>query len=333
MVATDDNMIVGRTADFERDQSLETVLREINAVIPGTLQPPYSAPRMPVVLIVGAPRSGTTLMSQWLAASGLFAYPSNLIARFYGNPYFGGKVQQALLTFDKNRQIFTDDQNLSFSSDLGRTDGALAPSEFWYFWRQYFQFGDINYLTAEEQKDVDVDGFLTGLAGLEAAQCLPIVMKAMNLNWNLPYLDSIIPHVLFINVEREPLYNVQSLVGARERFFDDRSRWYSFKPPAYPELAEKSPLEQVVGQIYHNRAGVREGLSHVNSSRQMTVDYTTFCNDPQSVMSMIKTKFADQGFKIDAAYDGPERFSESRALKLTDSEIETIKTVIEQYKF
>ena len=36
-----------------------------------------------VVLVVGGPRSGSTVMMQWLASSGVFAYPSNLLSRFY----------------------------------------------------------------------------------------------------------------------------------------------------------------------------------------------------------------------------------------------------------
>ena len=332
-MASRDDMNIGRTTDFERDQSLESVLAEINSAIPDTLLPPYDTPQMPVVFIVGAPRSGTTLMSQWLAASGLFAYPSNLIARFFGNPYLGAKIQQALITSDSNRQIFTEDQTFSFSSDLGRTDGALAPSEFWYFWRRFFDFGDISFMSEEELEAVDTKGFLSGLAGLEAAQGMPIVTKAMNMNWNLPYLDSVMPHVLFINVERDPFFNVQSLLHARERFFGDRERWYSFKPPAYIKLKDKPALEQVVGQIFHNREGVRAGLEDVGADRKLTVDYTAFCSNPASVMATIKDKFSAQGFDLPDTYDSPESFKESRSVKLSEEEASEAKRLIAQHDF
>lgn len=330
-MASRDDMNVGRTTDFERDQSLESVLAEINSAIPDTMTPPYDTPQMPVVFIVGAPRSGTTLMSQWLAASGLFAYPSNLIARFFGNPYLGAKIQQALITSDSNRQVFTEDQTFSFSSDLGRTDGALAPSEFWYFWRRFFQFGDISFMSEKELESVDTKGFLSGLAGLEAAQGMPIVTKAMNMNWNLSFLDSIMPHVLFINVERDPFYNVQSLLYARERFFGDRDRWYSFKPPAYPELCKKPALEQVVGQIFHNREGVRAGLKTISPKRQLTIDYASFCDDPKSTMALIKGKFAAQGFDLPNTNEGPDSFKASRSVHLTAEETTETNRLIAQY--
>lgn len=326
-------MNIGRSKDFVRDQSLEAVLKELNDAIPHTLAPPYAVPRYPVVFIVGAPRSGTTLMSQWLAASGMFAYPSNLIARFFGNPYMGARIQQALLTFDSNRQIFTEDQTLAFSSDLGRTDGALAPSEFWYYWRRFFSFDHTNYLEENELAQIDVDDFLNGLAGLEAALAAPVATKAMILNWNLPFLDKILPNVLFINVERDPLYNAQSLLQARERFFNDRSRWYSFKPPEFDMLAAEPPLSQVVGQIYYNRKGVRDGLATIDENRQLNVDYSEFCADPKHTMSLIKKKFSDQGFELSGDYVGPEMFKESRTVRLSQDEVADIEGAIARYDF
>ncbi|HEX2282073.1 MAG TPA: hypothetical protein VHG52_09970, partial [Thermomicrobiales bacterium] len=40
----------------------------------------------PVILIVGAPRSGTTVLMQWLQQVGV-AVPTNIAARFSRNPY------------------------------------------------------------------------------------------------------------------------------------------------------------------------------------------------------------------------------------------------------
>lgn len=326
-------MNIGRSKEFVRDQSLEDVLKELNQSIPGCMSPPYETPQYPVVLIVGAPRSGTTLMLQWLAASGMFAYPSNLIARFYGNPYMGARIQQATLTYDSNRQIFTKEQSLAFSSDLGRTEGALAPSEFWYFWRRFFEFGDTNFLKAEKLAQIDTHAFLTGLAGLEAALSAPIATKGMILNWNLPFLDKVLPHALFINVERDPFYNAQSLLQARERFFGDRKRWYSFKPPEYDLLSNEPPLSQVVGQIYYNRTGVQDGLAAVEKSRKLSIDYSAFCANPKHVMSLIIKKFAEQGFDLEDHYSGPSSFKESRSVRLSQNECAEIESAIANYEF
>ena len=52
--------------------------------------------RFSKVFVVGALRSGTTLFTQWLATTGLTAYPTNLLSRFYGAPLVGAKIQQLL---------------------------------------------------------------------------------------------------------------------------------------------------------------------------------------------------------------------------------------------
>lgn len=328
-----DEMNIGRSAAFERNTQLEEVLKEINTAILPIAGAPYSAPKHPVIFIVGAPRSGTTLMSQWLSALGPFGYPSNLIARFYANPYFGARIQQALFTFDPHGQIAGGHDAQEFTSDLGRTMGATAPSEFWYYWRQFFKFGDIQHLSDEALGEVDVDSFLKGLAGLEAALSLPLVMKAMNLNWNLSFLNQIMPNVLFINVVRDPFLNAQSLLFARERFFDDRSRWYSFKPPEYETLKLQSPIEQVVGQIYHTRRAVTEGLADIRDERKLTVSYEDFCADPAGVYKSVRNRLQAQGYVLDAPYKGDTAFSVKTSVKLAASEVDEMKAAVAQYDF
>lgn len=326
-------MNVGRTADFERSSNLETVLSEINTGITDCLQPPYSVPKHPVVFILGAPRCGTTLMLQWLAASGRFSYPSNLIARFFGNPYLGARIQQALHTFDPQQQIFGAQSAPEFASDLGRTNGALAASEYWYFWRRFFEFGQINKMSDSELANVDTAGFLEGIAGIEAAQKLPFVAKAMIMNWHVPFLDRIVPNALFIDVRRDPFFNAQSLLFARERFFGDRNRWYSFKPPEYEEIRGKPAPEQVVAQIYHSRRAVTQGLQQVDENRKLVVDYSAFCADPANIYGQILGKLEAQGYVADHSYNGPPEFHESRRVRLEKPDEEAIRTEINRLDF
>jgi hypothetical protein len=208
----------------------------------------------------------------------------------------------------------------------------LAPSEFWYFWRRFFKFGLINKLSDQELAELDSAGFLEGLAGLEAAQGLPIATKAMNLNWNLPFLDKIMPHTIFVNVVRDPFYNAQSLLFARERFFNDRSRWYSFKPPEYHQLKDKPAIEQVVGQIYYNRSAVRDGLSDVAQDRKIDVNYSDFCANPKGTYEAIAEKMSAQSYNL-PAYAGPKAFKESQSVKLTDADAAEMKSLIANYDF
>jgi len=320
----------GRSAEFERSASLETLLAEVNGAIGDVLAAPYERPRYPVILIMGAPRSGTTLTSQWLSALGPFSYPSNLAARFYANPYLGARIQQILVDADHGNQLGLN-RSQAFSSALGKTEGALAPSEFWYFWRQFFSFGEIQTLSDAALDAADGAGFLRGLAGLEAAFDKPLVLKGMIMDWHIPYLDSLLDKVVFLNVERDPFYAAQSLYFARERFFSDPTRWYSFKPPEYETLKKQSVPVQLAGQIHYTRSAVAAGLAKVDRARKLTFAYEDFCRDPAKVYAALESRLARQAYGPLPAYDGQQRFDATNTVKLDDQMAAALREALQQF--
>src|SRR5689334_1008692 len=90
---------------FRRNSKLEELLRETNQLLApseAAAVADFRMPRFPVVLIVGAARSGSTVTMQWLAQTGTFAYPTNLLSRFYGAPSIGARIQQILTKYDHN---------------------------------------------------------------------------------------------------------------------------------------------------------------------------------------------------------------------------------------
>lgn len=304
----------GRRDSFARNTDLEQLLGQLNGALEQLPPLPCSAtaPRQPLILIVGAPRSGTTLLSQWLASSGECSYPSNLISRFYSAPAIGALVQQMLFSADHQfRDEFHDlqlDGGEAFQSELGKTSGVLAPNEFWYFWRRFFPYGDIQQLPAEAFDAVDQARLLRELGEFEAVSGLPLAMKGMCFNWNLPQLQRLLPGVLFINVVREPVATAASLLGARERFYGDRSAWYSFRPPEYEWLQHRPVEEQVVGQVYFTRQAVAQGLLEVPAERQITVSYETFCAEPFAFHRQLSERLETLGGHPFGDYRGVKAF-------------------------
>lgn len=316
-----------RSEQYQRNPRLEALLEELGALfapVEAQVVDGLRAPERPVVLVVGAPRSGTTLLMQWLAQLDLFAYPTNLLARFYRAPYIGARIQQ-LLTDPAYayRDELGDLQAAKggFDSDLGKTRGALAPSEFWYFWRRFFPAADEDWSQPSEHAGLEGrDRFLKELAALERAFARPLAMKAMIANWNLPVLDALLERVVFLHVRRDPLYNAQSLLQARERFFGDRTRWYSFKPPQAAQLEGLDPVEQVVGQVVLTQHAIAQGLSAIACDRRLEVDYEAFCADPRACFATLAERLAGQGFDAPGAYAGPESFAVSNAWRLGAAE-------------
>lgn len=288
----------GRAKEFARDNRLETALGQMNAALSTAGTGPYDKPKYPVIIIVGCPRSGTTPALQWLSATGRFAYPSNLLARFYENPYVGALTQRVLIDFDAGNQIGMQ-QPEGFSSQLGKTMGGSAPSEFWYFWRRFFKFGELQQMPKETVSASDHAAFLKGLAGIEAVFDRPVVLKGMIMNWHLPFLDTLLDKVVFLNMERESFYTAQSLYHARQKFFGSVNNWYSFKPAEYNFLKDRSPIEQVAGQAVYTRSAVREGLASIANEKQLTLQLEDLCNNTETAYSRLQDKLEEQGYQLE----------------------------------
>jgi hypothetical protein len=320
-----------RKSQFSKNLALEDLLKKLNELLAGVQEKvcrQYTAPVFPPVFIVGCARSGTTLLIQWLAGSGCFTYPSNFISRFYGSPNIGGLIQQML--FD-SRFAFNEEMsglNLKpedwFKSDLGKTNGLLAPNEFWYFWRRFFDYGDIQFLDDTKLKQIDTRTLLSELAALEDVFKLPLLMKALIVNWNLKFIADQIKNAIFLYIKRNSFFNIQSLLEARKKYFEDIQKWYSFKPLEYTTLKDKDPVSQVVGQVYYTNKAVRKGLSAINESRWLEIKYEDLCYSPRTVWENMSVLMRNNGYQLDPKYDGPVQFECMNKSKITDSEKEEI---------
>ena len=324
-----------RTSYFKKDASLESVLKELNEVI-SPIQSQHTTEEVgPIVLLMGCPRAGSTAMLQWLASTGAFSYPTNLIARFYKNPYVGIRVQQALLDYDPINQIGFDLNQNDIKSELGKTLGAVQPSEYWYFWREFFKFHpDSSVLDEKAIAHVDGDSFMNHLKQFEALTGRPLVLKGMLLNYHIKELFGYYPKFIFVNLERDPFYNAQSLLFAREKYFDDRSKWYSFKPPEYNELKALDPIAQVAGQVVYMQQVVRNSLADLPEQHVLNITYSEFCADPNAFLTRLKHKFNQMGAKLQLpaeSFDHKHLVSKN-SIRLPEEEAVALKEQIARFQ-
>ena len=318
-----------RKEPWRRNELLEQLLHETNRILAPAeraLLEKGAAPRLPTLLIVGPPRSGTTLLLQWLAASGRFAYPSNLMSRFYLAPAVGARIQ--LLLTDE-RFAFRDElwdlgRSSDFSSDLGKTRGALSPNEFWYFWRRFLPNEELRALSDDELTRIDAQGLRQELAAVEQVFEKPLALKAMILQYNLAALIGILPTALILHVHRSPVYNAQSILEAREKFFGDRRQWYSAKPPQYASLLDLDPAGQVAGQVYYTLRSIEGQLEQLDARRWMRVDYESLCAEPRRVYAELRGKLYELGCALPAAYDGPASFEHTNQMRIAQEEFQAL---------
>lgn len=315
-------MSESRTTTFRRNELLEKLLAEVNGdlqLAENLLLSRYQQTtkmKYPLIMVMGPLRSGTTLLTQWLANTGVVAYPTNLLSRFYQAPIIGAKIQ--LLLTDP-RYNFRDElgefiQQLEYRSENGKTKGVLAPNEFWYFWRRFLPEPERDVWTDEAlQQGMDFKTMRSELIGLMDVFQKPFAAKGMLFNYNIPFLDSIFDKVLFIQIKRDPVDNVASVLESRKRQLGTDTAWYSFKIPEYEKLAGMDPISQAVGQVCAINRAVDVGMSKVADSRKLTVEYEEFCGDPARIFREIVDRLGLPDEQRE--YAGPRHFQVSRAVQ------------------
>lgn len=313
-----------RAAPFKRNDELERLLASLNDSLSTAeqklLEKAHGLGRdHPIIFIMGPLRSGTTLFMQWLANSGVVAYPTNLLSRFYGAPAIGAQIQLLLTDprYDFRNEIPEFNTSISFQSENGKTVGTLEPNEFWYFWRRFLPFRDLDWLPDEElARVVDRDMLSKELTTLSRVFDKPFALKAMILNYNIPFLNAIFEKALFVQLRRDYVSNVSSVLDARERQLGGREQWYSFKIPEYPKLKDLDPLAQAAGQVVHIDRAVTRGIGSIDQSRAMLVQYEDFCENPRNTFGELLDKLGLG--ETETAYVGPERFNISRNAEIPE---------------
>ncbi len=330
-----------RQNGFSRNENLEDLLEKMS----GLLEPANeqllgqaSGEIHSKLFVVGALRSGTTLLTQWLANTGLVAYPTNLLSRFFGAPLVGAKIQQLLTDrrYNFRNEILDFNSEIDFSSDNGKTKGALAPNEFWYFWRRFVPFGDLDYMPPDELwRKANLQGFRDELNALANIFEKPFAMKAMIMNQNIPVLAGQFDKALFVWIRRDPIFTIQSALEARKRQHGDINAWYSFKIKEYPELSKLDPLESVAGQIAAINRSIELGIVDLPENQKLVVQYEDFCMRPEYYYNEITRQLASQGDlrgSTSRKYKGEESFSNTNSWSLKEYSFEEAVAAYERFK-
>lgn len=314
-----------RAQQFRKNIILEQLLSELNADLELSEEKLISSNLnqempFPLILVMGPLRSGTTLFTQWLANTGLIAYPTNLLSRFYQAPILGSKIQLLLTDprFNFRDELGEFAQQAEYRSENGKTKGVLAPNEFWYFWRRFLSEPQRDIWSDEELKQsMDIATMRAELIGMMNVFQQPFATKGMLFNYNIPFLNSILEKVVFVQIKRDPISNVASVLDARKRQLGSESQWYSFQIPEYEALKDLDPITQVSGQIHHINNAVDNGISSVDESRKLVVQYEEFCENPEYFFDALAAKLGLNNPK----YNGPSKFELSRTNILNAEQI------------
>lgn len=313
-----------RLKKFQRNSALEMLISDLNAKLKSA-NGEYrenSSENFAKVFLVGPPRSGSTLFMQWLATSGLVAYPTNLLSRFFGTPLVGAKIQQLLTDarYNFRDEILDFNSPIGVSSENGKTVGALAPNEFGYFWHRFLPLDEGVFGQSDQNGThanlTELRDELNAIANIFEK---PFAMKAMAVNENISLLADNFKKKLFVALWRDPVFNIQSVLEARKRQYGDINTWYSFKTTEYAKLKDLSPLEAVAGQIAAINRTVEMGIAGLPEREKLSVTYEKFCESPRRHFDEIYSRLLEQdGMARNEVpkYSGPSSFSNTNVWRL-----------------
>jgi hypothetical protein len=327
-----------RNEIFTNNSNLDALLNELKELlqpIQKSKEEEFHAPQWPVGIIVGNPRSGTTLFLQWIASLNVFSYPSNILTRFAYAPYIGALIQEMLFNekYDYHGDFKDIRSEINFTSDLGKSKGALATNEFQHFFRNYLPNQNLfaEYLDDDILIKSDTNGMQKGLASIESVFDKPFFTKGTFLQFNIDYFYRKIPELFFVMVRREPLFIMQSLLIARERFYGTQKEWWSVKPIEYKFLKKKDIYHQVAGQVYFTEKAILQGLDKVPENRKIIINYEDFCKSPGEFYELLVDKYENLGYSIINPYSGPNYFERKNRLKLSMNELKKLKSAYDEF--
>lgn len=231
-----------------------------------------------VAFIVGAPRSGTTLLYQLIARHLEVAYVSNELARFWSAPLAGS----AWLACTRGTPRPGD----RLRSDFGRDPDPGGPHEFSWFWHAHGRFADHDDLRGAERDGVDWAGIARKLSALSGFHAKPLVLKSLNFtDYHVPLLAEALPDARFLWIRREPLFACQSILEARRRRYGDVARWWSIRPRDVADWRDRSPVEQVVHQVRDVEGALERARASLPRERFLALRYEALVERPTEVLS------------------------------------------------
>jgi len=228
---------------------------------------------LPPVFIVGAPRSGTTLIWQYLLVRYKAGYISNINASI---PLFLSTTLCLQECFNKLEYTTIKDSHYGYINGLFSPNEGGRLCEFWF-----------SGLTHKKKLKVR-QTFLYIVDKFNSA----IIHKNIYNSLRIPDIQAIFPEARFVFVKRNPMYNAQSIIRARKEIFGDERHWFSVKPPGFDKILSQTPAFQALWQVQRVQEIV--DAASIDNQNIVRISYEDFCDNPEKQIHNIAKKF---GFK------------------------------------
>ncbi len=260
----------------------------------------------PPLFILGAPRSGSTVLFQIITDAFDVGYLSNRHCRWFGAP--------ALVERHANPQNINKPSD--FSSVHGSTTHDYDPAECGAWWYRFFRKNSA-YVTGDQVDLKKMHSFRRSVLSLDQAVRKPLVFKNLYAGLRLEPIVEALPEALFLIIERDLLDNAQSILKGRYDISGSYDRWWGMFPPNGESLISLSPVEQVVGQIKAVNSLIDSDLKRlVASDRLIHIRYEDLCKDVHRTIDEIRMFFQKMGVELKPRFEVPKQFKVRKSVAI-----------------
>lgn len=194
----------------------------------------------PPVFIVGAPRSGSTVLMQSLTRMYDVGYISNMMALM-------PKYMLRIAKLDKKNILAPKEL---VESEYGYISGLSSPNEAGKVMRFWF----------DSEPDRKKESIRRTVSCLHKIFGTDIIIKNLYNSLRLKTIASVFPEARIIYLKRDPLYTAQSIYIGRMKYREDMSEWFSVEPEGHESVLHMSPEYQVAWQVLKIESAIESCL-------------------------------------------------------------------------
>ena len=264
------------------------------------------------------PRSGTTLLYQLIISFFNVTYLSNFIVRHHKAPFIADFISNLTIK-NKNKH--------EFKSKYGYTPHASGPSEAGRIWQKWLPKKE-DYSNKGSHTNSKFVGFKNFIKYWILYKSKPLVIKNLRFGQRIKLINTLFPEALFIVVEREPLYTLQSIYLAGDKMVSNLKDWCS------NESFENKEKAETIYLIYKSiKTTYQEDVQNVSPKRVLEVSYENICQCPSITLEKINDFFKLNGINVEnKCVDRSIAFENRNKVRMPENEFTNLKKVLTSYE-
>ena len=231
----------------------------------------------PQLFITGLPRSGTTLIYQYIVHRLNVAYFTHGVGSYPDAP--------CLTTYIQHKAYGR--YQSAFKSNYGKESGAVAPREAGEWWCRFFDLD--NYVETDSLTKEDTLLLQNTIACVQKIfGGVAFVNKNVKHLLRIKALHKTFPNSKFLIVDRDIADVAISILRGRYNNLPDATQWWSVRPPDYNQLKDLPIGEQIANQCLSLKLKMEKDLLKIPSENIIRICYEDFCSNPEELISKIK---------------------------------------------